>query len=432
MFKKRNISSELMGHRDQHGKGNVRAQKHRWRTRKMFQSSGIMGNEDLARWRPINHLTYAGYRSGTKSDEPERSGKVIIHLREAEYIGGFYIEGASVKIWYHDGYIKKEINIPTILCVFTKRREGSVNIYDVVIDNEKLDILFGKGVTMTEEKKNGVTDYKPFKENIGWWDRLLKTTDPVYWKKTIQTELDTRWTTFDNSSEKLASDFEKFNRQAMEITEAENNMESTRREWAESLTSLGNLLNKNTTHEKGMWDITQNNKQNRSMKIKQKFIRAGVDEMNFNSMMDYIKQYPELQAQRTIEKMIGDVKEKRDEVIAADKKYAEIKKEANTYLNMAKNKLQEVGDELASFEKMKTEGEQKVNDAQFKGLKNKLLNWNKTEAEKQSTRLDMFKYDRKIDVSKNQLKLISQRIEKYESRTFTPTVTKRFKDIEDS
>ena len=180
-------------------------QKHRWRARKIFQNSGIMGNEDLARWRPINHLTYAGYRSGTKRDEPERSGKVIIHLGEAEYIGGFYIEGASVKIWYHDGYIKKEINIPTILCVFTKRREGSVNIYDVVIDNEKLDILFGKGVTMTEEKKNGVTDYKPFKENIGWWDRLLKTTDPVYWKKTIQTELDTRWTTFDNSSEKLAS-----------------------------------------------------------------------------------------------------------------------------------------------------------------------------------------------------------------------------------
>ena len=391
----------------------------------------MMSNEDLTKWRPIHHLTYAGYRIGTKSDEPEHSGKVIIHLGETEYIGGFYIKGASIKIWYQDRYIKKEINIPIILCVFTKRREGSVNIYDVVIDKEKLDILFGKGVTMTEENKNSVTDYKPFKENIRWWDRLLKTTDPVYWKRTIQTELDTRWTTFDNSSEKLALDFEKFNRQAVEITEAENNMESTRREWAESLTSLGNLLNKNTTHEKGMWDVTQNNKHNRSMKIKQKFIRTGIDEMNFNSMMDYIKQYPELQAQRTIEKMIGDVKEKRDEVIAADKRYAEIKKEANTYLNIAKNKLQEVEDELASFEKMKIEGEQKVNDAQFKGLKNKLLNWNKTEAEKQSTRLDMFKYDRKIDVSRNQLKLIRQRIEKYEDRTFIPTVTKKFKDIED-
>ena len=432
MFKKKSISSELMGHRGQHGKGDVRAQKRKWRARRMFQNSGIMNNEDLTKWKPIPHLTYAGYRSGSKSNEPERSGRVMIHLGEDEYIGGYYIEGASVKIWYHDEYIKKEINIPTMLCGFTKRREGSVNIYDVMIDKEKLDILFGKGVTMTEENKHGATDYKPFKENIGWWDRLLKTTDPVYWKKTIQTELDTRWTTFDNSTEKLTADFEKFNRQAMEITEAENNMESTKSEWAESLTSLGNILNKSTSHEKGMWDITQNNKQNRSMRIKQKFIRAGVDEMNFNSMMDYIKQYPELQAQRTIEKMIADVKEKRDEVIAADKRYAEIKKEANTYLNIAKNKLQEVDDELTSFEKMKKEGEQKVNDAQFKGLKNKLLNWNKTEAEKQSTRLDMFKYDRKTDVSKNQLKLIGQRIEKYEERKFTPTVTKRFKDIEDA
>ena len=287
------------------------------------------------------------------------------------------------------------------------------------------------GNNMTDNGKNPMTDYKPFKENIGWWDRLLKRTDPVYWKKTIQTEPDTRWATFDTTTEKLTTEFEKFNRQAMEITEEENNMEAYKSEWAESLTSLGNILNKNTNHEKQMWDTTQRNKNTKGLKIKQKFKDSDVDEIKFNNMMEYIKQYPELQSQRTIEKLVESVKEKRNEIVSASKTYGQAKKEVNVYLNIAKNKLQEAEDELISFEKMKKEGETKVNDAQDKGLKNKLLNWNKTEAEKQSTRLDMFKYDRKIDVSKNQLKLIEQRIKKYEEREFKAIVTKKFKDIED-
>jgi hypothetical protein len=392
-------------------------------------------SEDLANWKPQSNTVYKGY--SRRSRRGHYFGKVIIHIRGNQYVGGFLIVGGKANIWYNEGYARKEIIVPTDSCSFTKIREGNSNIYNVVINvvdtssiTDDKKVMSGNGMD-TNNRDSGKVKITLVKEDINWLDRLLKRTDPAFWKKTIQSELDTRWRTFDDSTEKLKSDFEKFNRGAMEITEEENNLEAAKREWVESLTSLGNLLNKNTTHEKQMWETTQRNKNIKGLKIKQKFKDSDVDEIRFNNMMEYIKQYPELQSKTTIERSIDAVKDKRGEVIDAEKTYNAKKKEANVYLNIAKNKLQEVDDELASFEKMKKEGEQKVNDAQFKGLKNKILNWNKTEAEKQSTRLDMFTFDRKIDVSKNQLKLIGQRLEKYEERKFIPTVTTKFKDIEE-
>jgi hypothetical protein len=280
------------------------------------------------------------------------------------------------------------------------------------------------------DKAAPIVEYKPTKEKVNLIDRLLKRTDPVFWQKIVQGELDKRWAAFDTTADKLRNDFEKFNRQAMEITEAEHNVQTTEKEWAESLTSLGNLLNKNASHEKQMWETTQKNRKAGNFKIKQKFNDSDVDEIRFNNMMEYIKQYPELQMQKTVDRLIDNVKDKRNEIVSVNKVYREAIKETNVYLNIAKNKLQEVQDELVAFEKMKMEGEQKVNEAQTKGLINKIINSTRTAAEKESTKLNFFAYDRKIDVSKNQLKLIEKRLREYENRKFMPIVTQKFEDIE--
>ena len=235
---------------------------------------------------------------------------------------------------------------------------------------------------------------------------------------------------------KLSNEWETFKKTSMEISEVRNNVETYRKEWAESLTSLGNILNKNTTHEKGMWDITQGNRQNRAMKIKQKVIRSSIDEMNFNSMMDYIKQYPELQSQKTIDKSIDNVKEKRDEVITAEKAYQEKIKEANVYLNTAKSKLDKTEHELTAFETIKTEGEKQIKEMESKfsskfRLVHGILPAPLTEAEKESLKLFVFEFDRKIEESRNQLKLLKEDLKEYEKREFKPIVTKKFSAIED-
>jgi len=280
------------------------------------------------------------------------------------------------------------------------------------------------------QEETGTPDYKQWKENIGWWDRLLKNTDAVYWKKTIQEELDKRWSAFDSSTEKLVEDFNRFKEHYVGIPEQEGVLTSYKKEWAESLTSLGNLLNKNTTHEQQMWDTTQRAMKVESMKVAQKFKDSDVDEIRFNNMREYIRQYPELQAQSTISRLMNDVNQKRAEIIEEETKYRGVIKESNLYLNTARNKLQKVQDELEAFEAMRKEGEEKVNSAQGKGIIRKIQNIRKTAAEKESTKLNFFEYDRKINASKNQLHLIKEDLTKYEERSFKPIVTQKFDDIE--
>ncbi len=382
-------------------------------------------------WYPKYKNIYQSWNDDGRNhrNHSHMSGRVVIHIGEKSYPGSFSVGHTHVTVRYGG----REIVVRKELGRFTKHIDGKIVYYNAYFDENSIKTNVNtNGENMAAPKENADEGYKPYVEpGVGLIDRLLKRTDPVYWKKTIQTELDRRWTAFDTTADKLKADFEKFNRQAMEITEEEHNVETYTQEWEESLTSLENLLNKNTSHEKQMWDTTQNNRNVKGLKIKQKFKDSDVDEIRFNNMMEYIKQYPEMQAQKTVDKLVENVKAKRDDIVSASKTYRQAIKEANVYLNIAKSKLQESEDELAAFESMKKEGEQKVNEAQDKGLVNKILNKTKTAAEKQSTRLVFYEYDRKIDVSKNQLKLIKERIKEYEARRFKPIVTTKFKDIED-
>lgn len=391
--------------------------------------------EDLAKWKPTWRIMYAGYREGDKSDEPTMAGRVVIHSAGQERIGGFYIHrSGSVKIWYKDGYEKKTIYAPIQLCTFTKRHEGNVNIYDVVVDKNKLEVIYGKsdnqnGVKMNENSKE-LPEYTSPKESAGFWARVFKTRDPEYWKETFQKELDIRWKIFDTKLESFSSEWKNFKKTHMEIAEEAENVGFYEEEWKESLTSLGNLIDKNTTHEKQMWDTTQRNKNMKGLKIKQKFKDSDVDEIRFNNMMEYIKQYPELQTERPIDKALEAAKEKRDEVISAKKMVSGKEKEANTYLNTAKSDLQRIEHQLDSFETIKTEGEKKIKEEQGK-LSFKIRSVLMTAAEKESLNLFIFECDRKVDECRDQLKLMKEDLKDYEKREFKPIVTKKFSPIED-
>ena len=230
-------------------------------------------SEDLARWKPIWGTNYAGYKYGQKKDEPTREGRVIIYIGNEKHIGGFYIHrSGSVKIWYKHGYENKTIYAPIQLCTFTKRHEGNMNIYDVVVDKNKLEVIYGKsdnqnGVEMNENSKE-LPEYTSPKESAGFWARVFKTRDPEYWKETFQKELDIRWKIFDKNLENFSNEWKTFKRTHMEIAEEGENVNSYGEEWKESLTSLGNLINKNTAHEKQMWDTTQRNKNMKGLNIK--------------------------------------------------------------------------------------------------------------------------------------------------------------------
>lgn len=394
-------------------------------------------NMEVEGWKPHLFDVYRGWHNRGST------GIIVIHIGEEEHNGSFSVGNHLVTIHYNDGYNTRVIQVPKEKCRFAKHFSGSrrTRYYHVWLDknvlmkNAQVETTDGNinidknGNSMIGSDKK-LPDYISPKEGAGFWARVFHTRDPDFWKETLQKELDTRWKIFDTNLEKLSSEWKGFKKTQMEITESYDNATEYREEWSESLVSLGNLINKMKGHEEKMWETTQSTRQNRNMKIKQKFIRAGVDEMNFNSMTDYIEKYPELQSSRIIERAVEKADEKRKEVIEAEKLYNQKMKETNTYLNTAKSDLQRIEHQLDSFETIKTEGEKKIKEEQGR-LSFKIRSALMTAAEKESLKLFLFECDRKIDESRDQLKLMKEDLKEYEKREFKPIVTKKFSAIED-
>ena len=290
------------------------------------------------------------------------------------------------------------------------------------------DKMIKDGDGVADNKK--LPEYTSPKESAGLWARLFHTRDPEYWKETFQKELNTRWEIFDKNFENLYGEWEAFKKSQMEISEINNICEKMKEEWTESLTSLGNLINKNTSHERVMWTETLKGRKIGGLKVRQKFNESDIDEIRFNNMMDYIKQYPELQAQKTIDKAVDAVREKRNEILNEEKTLREKIKNTNVYLNTAKSKILRVEHKLKAFETIEKAGAKKLHELENK-LSAKILSVLKTAAEKESLHLFLFEYDRKIGDCKEQLKLIRQDLKDYQNEKFVPIVTKKFEDIKD-
>ncbi len=390
---------------------------------------------EVGGWKPHLFDVYRGWHNRGST------GVIVIHIGEEEHNGSFSVGNRLVTIHYNDGYETKVIQVPKEMCRFAKHFSSSrrTRHYHVWLDKNTVAKAQNATENNVNTNKNGnnmigsekkLPDYISPKESAGFWARVFHTRDPDFWKETLQKELDTRWNIFDTNLENLSKGWKEFKKTQMEITESYDNATNYREEWKESLVSLGNLINKMKGHEEKMWDVTQSTRQNRNMKIKQKFIRAGVDEMNFNSMTDYIEKYPELQSSRVIEKAVDKADEKRKEVIEAEKSYNQKMKEVNTYLNTVKSDLQRIEHQLDSFETIKTEGAKKIKEEQNKPafkIRSALM----TAAEKESLNLFLYECDRKINESRDQLKLMKEDLKGYEKREFRPIVTRKFVAIED-
>jgi hypothetical protein len=276
---------------------------------------------------------------------------------------------------------------------------------------------------------NGWRELPTQKETSTFWESVFKAGNAKYWKDHLQNELNKRWGIFDTNLSGLTSEWEEFKRTHMEIAEVNNNVETYKREWEESLTSLGNLLNKNTDHEQIMWEQTQKSKQVKEMKVTQKFQESDVDEIRFNNMMDHIEKYPELQTQKTIEELIESVKYKRNEVIEVEKLYREKIKNVNVFINTVKSKLEKIDHQLIAFESFRKDAEKKIEEVQQR-LLTRIQKIFMTDEQKENLRLFIFEFERKIEEGRNQLNLMNEDFKKYEKQEFQPIRVSQFSDIE--
>jgi len=163
--------------------------------------------------------------------------------------------------------------------------------------------------------------------------------------------------------------------------------------------------------------LTQSAKQGKEMRIKQKFHKSDVDEMNFNSMMDYIKQYPELQSSRDIDKGAQSLESKREEMIREQKVFEEAKLKYNYTLNTFESLTEKAEAYLNEFEKYILEAEEKVNNSRYN--KNALvggLRILQTELEQQATRLNLLPYRGKLQDRKAVLKRIKDKLSLFQRK----------------
>ncbi len=153
------------------------------------------------------------------------------------------------------------------------------------------------------------------------------------------------------------------------------------------------------------------------MKVKQRMIRSSVDEMNFNSMMDYIKQYPELQSSEIIEEAKQEADEKRKEIISSQKEIDKTISGYNFLLDTFEKLTTKAEKYLNEFEAYIKESEEKVNNSPY----NKSRIWGKvltTAYEREATRLELLPYKGKLEDRKSDLKRVKDELSDYKGKHF--------------
>ena len=385
-----------------------------------------MMGEDLRYWKPRENTEYNGW------NRRHSRAYVIIYFRKEqdkdsleEHYGGFDILGDKVKIWYMQNSQKLQKIVPRSICEFSKTISGHTTYYHLIInpknDENMVEEKQGKKNRYGLEDREGTPGEKPVifrvpKEKVGLVGRLTGRTSAIYQKKRYEDKLNEIWREFDSAIERINEQNAKFDKLDTSIPGLKKTLSVIEKEWRESLTSLGNILEKTKRHEWGMWETTQKSRQIRVQKNAPKIKYSDVDEMNFNSMTDFIKQYPELQSQKVIDRAVQVVEEKRKELIDAQKDLDNAISERNLIVSTFEKLTDKSQKNLDTLEELIKEAEEKVNNSPYN--KSKLWHALKTEYEKEATKLDLMEYRGKLEERKSILERVKGQHAKYQRKAF--------------
>ena len=383
-------------------------------------------NKDLKHWKPKENMEYNGWK------KHHSKAHVLIYFRNndnsnslKQYNGGFDILEDKVKIWYMRDEQKLQKFIPREICEFSKTISGHTIYYHLIIEaienDDQMTEKAGNNKRYGLEDREGNVEEKPVifrvpKEKVGFAGRITGRTSAIYLKKKYEDKLNEVWKEFDETIDKINEENAEFDKLDTEIPGLKKTISVIESEWRESLTSMSNILEKTKKHEWEMWETTQKGRQIRSQKNAPKIKDSDVDEMNFNSMTDFIKQYPELQSQKVIDKAMQVVEEKRKELIDAQKQLDNTINKRNLVVSRFEKLTKKAEDNLETFEDLIKEAEEKVNNSPYN--KSRLWHALKTEYEKEATKLDLMQYRGKQKERKSVLDRVKGQHEKYERKAF--------------
>lgn len=332
---------------------------------------------ELDGWMPQENIPYKGY--SRHSRRGYHSGKVLIHLKSDQYIGGFFISGSKVTLWYIDkDNTKREISIPTVGCSFSKRREGNTNIYDVTIKNS--DIMYNE-----ENDKEGAERAV----EGGVVGAITGRQEMATIRNRYQRELDKNNTEIMRKVQdlqRIIKDLHDSKNDAEQLKEGIDNYMSER---DRAYSTLQNLLAKEEKYETGMLDKTLKGMKAKGRAIiKQKLKDVDIDTLQYGSVEQYKRLYPHYGGE--IFSNAELVYKREREIREAQQAYNKAVSKYNALLETAGLEVQRAKDNFSKYEKTKQEGDKEIKSCRYyKSVLYKLA----PKQEKVLLNLDVLKHD---------------------------------------
>ncbi len=223
----------------------------------------------------------------------------------------------------------------------------------------------------------------------------------IFIKNEYQLELDNTFKAIVDTVHYIQTKNKELKEVYSKIPSVKYNIEAHQIEKAGLYTNLGNVLKKETDFEEKMWKTTQQGKKVKSITVKNKFKDSDVDEMRFDSMMDYFQKYPEYASKSTFRKILEKIDEKEREIRKETEHYNNLVSNYNFQLSEFEIYIQKAEDKLAAYEKIKEDGEKRLADCRYnKGLVSKF----RSEQDKSDTNLNLLSH--RFDAFKHTLDLI--------------------------
>ncbi|MBT6774908.1 hypothetical protein HOA91_06075 [Candidatus Woesearchaeota archaeon] len=249
------------------------------------------------------------------------------------------------------------------------------------------------GNTMIKKVNTGfrkvVHTPRTVRENPSMQGKLSGRDNAIFLKNRYQQELDATWTAIINMVHWLERRNSELKKQYSKVPKLKKDIEAHEEERAKAYTNLGNVLKKETDFEEKMWDKTLKGRKVKSITVKQKFKDSDIDEMRYDSMMDYLKSYPEYASKSTFKRVLDKIDKVESEIRDIKKKYNEAVSEYNANLYEFEITIKKVDDKFGAYDHLKKEAEEKLYRTRYnKGFLSKL----RSEQKKAEANIDIISH----------------------------------------
>jgi hypothetical protein len=237
--------------------------------------------------------------------------------------------------------------------------------------------------------------------------------DAIFIRNKYQTELDNAHASVVNMVHYVEEGNNKLKEAFNKAESLKRNIQARETERQRLYESLGNLLNKETNFEEGMWKNTLDKTKVKSVTVKQKFKDTDIDEIRYDAMNDFLQRYPEYASKSTFKTINENIKLKEKEIREEKSYFNKSVSDYNYLLSQVEKHTVKAEDKIAFYHKILDEGQKKLSECRYvKSIYYKLA----TEETKAKVNLDTLQH--RIEQFTHTLDLIKSEFTNAQRKSF--------------